>query len=96
MHRAVVLTTLVVLLLAVAGVSAAQESGIFLGGPSSDALPGSCAEALRALSDEDLDALEIGGVARFSGSDSGPIEPGLCTILYANFRELQLSGHFGE
>jgi hypothetical protein len=41
MHRAVVLTTLVVLLLAVAGVSAAQESGIFLGGPSSDVPPGS-------------------------------------------------------
>jgi hypothetical protein len=39
MHRAVVLTTLVVLLLAVAGVSAAQESGIFLGGPNSDVLP---------------------------------------------------------
>jgi hypothetical protein len=58
MHRAVVLTTLVVLLLAVVGVSAAQENGIFLGGPSSDTLPGSCAEALRALSDEDLDALE--------------------------------------
>ena len=29
----------------------------------------------------------IGGVARFSGSDSGPIEPGLCTMLDANFRE---------
>jgi hypothetical protein len=41
MHRAVVLTTLVVLLLAVAGVSAAQESGIFLGGPNSDVPPGS-------------------------------------------------------
>ena len=40
MHRAVVLTTLVVLLLAVAGVSAAQESGIFLGGPNTDAPPG--------------------------------------------------------
>jgi hypothetical protein len=39
MHRAVVLTTLVVLLLAVAGVSAAQESGIFLGGPNSDVPP---------------------------------------------------------
>jgi hypothetical protein len=41
MDRAVVLTTLVVLLLAVAGVSAAQESGIFLGGPNSDVPPGS-------------------------------------------------------
>jgi hypothetical protein len=41
MHRSVVLTTLVVLLLAVAGVSAAQESGIFLGGPNSDVPPGS-------------------------------------------------------
>jgi hypothetical protein len=40
MHRAVVLTTLVVLLLAVAGVSAAQESGIFAGRPNIDA-PGS-------------------------------------------------------
>src|SRR5919112_4422027 len=36
MHRAVVLTTLVLLLLAVAGVSAAQDSGIFAGGPNSD------------------------------------------------------------
>ena len=34
MHRAVVLTTLVLLLLAVAGVSAAQDSGIFAGGPN--------------------------------------------------------------
>jgi hypothetical protein len=41
MHRAVVLTTLILLLLAVAGVSAAQESGIFAGGPNSDDLPGS-------------------------------------------------------
>ena len=44
MHRAVVLTTLVLLLLAVAGVSAAQESGIFAGGPNSDDLPGSTAQ----------------------------------------------------
>jgi hypothetical protein len=41
MHRAVVLTTLVLLLLAVAGVSAAQENGIFAGGPNSDDSPGS-------------------------------------------------------
>jgi hypothetical protein len=41
MHRAVVLTTLVVLLLAVAGVSAAQDSGIFAGGAHSDNPPGS-------------------------------------------------------
>jgi hypothetical protein len=41
MHRAVVLTTLVLLLLAVAGVSAAQDSGIFAGGPNSDDSPGS-------------------------------------------------------
>jgi hypothetical protein len=40
MHRAVVLTTLVLLLLAVAGVSAAQDSGIFAGGPNSDYPPG--------------------------------------------------------
>src|SRR5918994_7167682 len=40
-HRAVVLTTLVLLLFAVAGVSAAQESGIFAGGPISDDPPGS-------------------------------------------------------
>jgi hypothetical protein len=39
MHRAVVLTTLVLLLLAVAGVSAAQDSGIFAGGPNSDDPP---------------------------------------------------------
>src|ERR671911_2251469 len=41
MYRAVVLTTLVLLLLAVAGVSAAQDSGIFAGGPISDDSPGS-------------------------------------------------------
>jgi hypothetical protein len=41
MHRAVVLTTLVLLLLALAGVSAAQESGIFASGPNSDDQPGS-------------------------------------------------------
>ena len=41
MYRAVVLTTLVLLLLAVAGVSAAQDSGIFAGGPNSDDPPGS-------------------------------------------------------
>jgi hypothetical protein len=41
MHRAVVLTTLVLLLLAVAGVSAAQDSGIFTGGPNSDDPQGS-------------------------------------------------------
>jgi hypothetical protein len=41
MHRAVVLTTLVLLLLAVAGVSAAHESGIFGGGSISDGPPGS-------------------------------------------------------
>jgi hypothetical protein len=41
MYRAVVLTTLVLLLLAVAGVSAAQGSGIFTGGPNSDDPPGS-------------------------------------------------------
>jgi hypothetical protein len=40
MHRAVVLTTLVLLLLAVAGVSAAQDGGIFAGGPNSYDLPG--------------------------------------------------------
>lgn len=34
MHRAVVLTTLVLLLLAVAGVTAAQESGTFAAGPN--------------------------------------------------------------
>lgn len=36
MHRAVVLTTLVILLLAVAGVSVAQESRIFAGGSNSE------------------------------------------------------------
>src|ERR671911_2453183 len=40
MYRAVVLTTLVLLFLVVAGVSAAQESGIFAGEPNSDDSPG--------------------------------------------------------
>src|ERR687890_1849500 len=40
MYRAVVLTTLVLLLLAVAGVSAAQDSGIFAGGPINEDSPG--------------------------------------------------------
>jgi hypothetical protein len=39
MYRAVVLTTLVLLFLVVAGVSAAQDSGIFAGGPISDDPP---------------------------------------------------------
>ncbi len=39
MYRAVVLTTLVLLFLVVAGVSAAQESGIFADGPNSDDPP---------------------------------------------------------
>ena len=41
MHRAVVLTTLVLLLLAIAGVSAAQDGGIFAGGPNTDDPQGS-------------------------------------------------------
>src|SRR5919106_3887709 len=41
MYRAVVLTTLVLLLLAVAGVSAAQDSGSFAGGPNNEDSPGS-------------------------------------------------------
>ena len=40
MYRAVVLTTLVLLLFAVAGVSAAQDSGIFAGGPNNEDSPG--------------------------------------------------------
>src|SRR5215208_5369631 len=40
MYRAVVLTTLVLLFLVVAGVSAAQDSGIFASGPNSDDPPG--------------------------------------------------------
>ena len=49
MHRAVVLTTLVVLLLAVAGVSAAQDSGIFAGGPNSEDLPGSTTQERKSF-----------------------------------------------
>src|SRR5215217_3897114 len=49
MHRAVVLTTLVVLLLAVAGVSAAQDSGIFAGGPNSEDPPGSTAQERKSF-----------------------------------------------
>ena len=41
MYRAVVLTSLVILLLAVVGVSVAQESRTFVGGPKSDNPPGS-------------------------------------------------------
>ncbi len=41
MYRAVVLTSLVILLLAVVGVSVAQESRTFAGGPNSDDPPGS-------------------------------------------------------
>ena len=49
MHRAVVLTTLVVLLLAVAGVSAAQDSGIFAGGPNSEDPPGPTAQERKSF-----------------------------------------------
>ena len=43
MYRAVVITTLVILLLAVAGVSAAQDGRIFAGGPNREDSPGSTA-----------------------------------------------------
>jgi hypothetical protein len=49
MRRAVVLTTLVLLLLAVAGVSAAQDSGIFAGGPNSDDPPGSTTQEMTSF-----------------------------------------------
>src|SRR5215211_4926803 len=49
MHRAVVLTTLVVLLLAVAGVSVAQDSGIFAGGPNSEDPPGPTAQERKSF-----------------------------------------------
>ena len=49
MHRAVVLTTLVLLLLAVAGVSAAQDSGIFAAEPNSDEPPGSTTQERTSL-----------------------------------------------
>jgi hypothetical protein len=49
MHRAVVLTTLILLLLAVAGVSAAQDSGIFAGEPNSDDSPGSTTQERTSL-----------------------------------------------
>jgi hypothetical protein len=66
MHRAVVLTTLVVLLLAVAGVSAAQDSGIFAGGPNSEDPPGPTAQertSFEATAAEDTMASALPGAS---------------------------------
>src|SRR5215217_3425758 len=66
MHRAVVLTTLVLLLLAVAGVSAAQDSGIFAGGPHRDDPPGSTTQertSFEATVAEDTTASALPGAS---------------------------------
>jgi hypothetical protein len=66
LHRAVVLTTLVLLLLAVAGVSAAQESEIFSGEPTSDDPPGSATQeriSLEATVAEDKMASALPGAS---------------------------------
>src|SRR5829696_9045429 len=56
MYRAVVLTTLVLLLLAVAGVSAAQDGRIFAGEPNSDDSPGEPTESTTPEEQKSLEA----------------------------------------
>jgi hypothetical protein len=65
MHRAVVLTTLVLLLLAVAGVSAAHEGGIFASGPNSDDPPGSSTQ-------EEVTSFEATMTSALPGASSEP------------------------
>ena len=69
MHRAVVLTTLVLLLLAVAGVSAAQESGIFADRPNSDDPPGSTTQERTSL---EATVAEDTMTNALPGASSGP------------------------
>src|SRR5918995_3096753 len=78
MHRAVVLTTLVLLLLAVAGVSAAQESGIFSGGPNSGDLPGSTTQertSFEATVAEDTMASALPGASSEPKAGEAASEP---------------------
>src|SRR5215207_10078202 len=56
MYRAVVLTTLVLLMLAVAGVSAAQDGRIFAGEPNSDDSPGEPTESTAPEEQTSLEA----------------------------------------
>ena len=69
MHRAVVLTTLVLLLLAVAGVSAAQEGGIFADRPNSDDPPGSTTQERTSL---EATVAEDTMESALPGASSGP------------------------
>src|SRR5215218_8168238 len=78
MHRAVVLTTLVLLLLAVAGVSAAQESGIFAGGPNIDAASGSTTlerTTFGATVAEDLETTALPGASSKPEDSEDTSEP---------------------
>jgi hypothetical protein len=82
MHRAVVLTTLVLLLLAVAGVSAAQESGIFTGGPISDVPPGSTTQertSFEATVAEDTIASTLPGASSEPKAGEDASEPTVVT-----------------
>jgi hypothetical protein len=69
MHRAVVLTTLVLLLLAVAGVSTAQDSGIFTGGPNSDDPQGSTTQERTSF---EATVAEDTMASALPGASSGP------------------------
>src|SRR5918994_3207735 len=82
MYRAVVLTTLVLLLLAVAGVSAAQDSGIFTGGPISDDPPGSTTQertSFEATVAEDTIASTLPGASSEPKAGEDASEPTVVT-----------------
>jgi hypothetical protein len=82
MHRAVVLTTLVLLLLAVAGVSAAQDSGIFTGGPNSDDAQGSTTQertSFEATVAEDTMASTLPGASSEPKAGENTSEPTVIT-----------------
>jgi Tol biopolymer transport system component len=70
MHRAVVLITLLLLLLAIAGVSVAQESGIFASGPTTSAgKPGRIAYSAYDGTNVAIYTIDSGGGARFKVTD---------------------------
>ena len=70
MYRAVVLTTLVMLLLAIVGASVAQESRTFSGGPNGDDPPGSTTQertSVEATGWEDTTASPLPGASSEAG-----------------------------
>jgi hypothetical protein len=99
MHRAVVLTTLVLLLLAVAGVSAAQDSGIFAGGPNSDDPQGSTTQertSFEATEAEDTMTSALPGASSEAKVGEDASEPTVITEPTVEETEKPTAGAPGE